>query len=358
MDRNNPRVIVKRIRPSETYRHNVNPPTTMLFNNSNMSDIKLIVGDTTYYAHRLMLCAASDVFAKMLGSDWIESKVEELVLLEEPECVKVFNRFLYFLYSGSVLMSNDYVFALFMLADKYNVESLYNECVNQIIKGLRVIGPPIESQQNKSLFESDRSDFSDSDSSSTDSSTDNYNTSPSAGTSSSGNQCDMEGKTLVAAESFPMGQVVKILDYCTNERVYKAAFYNCMVRLGNQIRNGTFALWNELHESLVVKLLEHDYFFCKEQDIFRAAHSWLSYKPKRREPEIIASVLGRVRYPLLPPDQLYLVEKDDFVQACEKTKALVSEAVRYKAFKDCAQAIEGEKWCGKQYVARRLKIPK
>ncbi len=156
-----PRVILRPLRSESSgksrYRFTTLSPTAAHFNKPDLSDIKLIVGDETFYAHRLILCSASDVFARMLGSDWIESQRKELVLQEEEECVKVFDRFLYYFYSGSIIISDSYVIPLFMLADKYNVTQLYNECVKQIENGLKIytyvnrpdeeVAPPGEGNQ-------------------------------------------------------------------------------------------------------------------------------------------------------------------------------------------------------------------
>jgi len=63
----------------------------------------------------------------------------ELTLTEDTESVQVFDRFLYFIYSGNVVISESYVIPLFVLADKYNVKALYDECAKVIETGLKVI---------------------------------------------------------------------------------------------------------------------------------------------------------------------------------------------------------------------------
>ena len=66
------------------------PPTAALFKKPELSDLKLKVGDNHFYAHRLIMCAGSEVFHRMLGSSkWAEAKLQELELQEEEECVKV-----------------------------------------------------------------------------------------------------------------------------------------------------------------------------------------------------------------------------------------------------------------------------
>ena len=97
----NPRVVLRPLGDTQQtcYRFNTVPPVASLFKRSEFSDIKLKVGDDYYYAHRLILCAASEVFARMLNSNWAESKKDVLILEEEDECVKVFDRFLKYMYS-------------------------------------------------------------------------------------------------------------------------------------------------------------------------------------------------------------------------------------------------------------------
>jgi hypothetical protein len=48
-----------------------------------MSDVTLVVGDTEYPSHRLILCASSDVFQVMLmNQNWTESQEKRVVLVE------------------------------------------------------------------------------------------------------------------------------------------------------------------------------------------------------------------------------------------------------------------------------------
>jgi hypothetical protein len=50
-----------------------------------MSDVTLIVGDVDFPAHRLILCASSDVFQVMLmNQSWTESQEKRVVLVEAP----------------------------------------------------------------------------------------------------------------------------------------------------------------------------------------------------------------------------------------------------------------------------------
>lgn len=96
-----------------------------LFDSPDLSDIQVVVGHRIYYAHKLILCCASDVFRVMLMNPlWSESNRDKIVLKEEPECVHVFDQFLKYLYTGQIQLTHGSVLAILMLADKYNVDDL------------------------------------------------------------------------------------------------------------------------------------------------------------------------------------------------------------------------------------------
>ncbi|GFN99273.1 BTB/POZ domain-containing protein 17 [Plakobranchus ocellatus] len=109
---------------------------SVLFNSSYFSDIKIRVGDQTYYGHKFMLASASTVFGAMFGESpaWEESRQEEITLVEEEACQAVFYDFLRYFYSASIDMTTDKALPLMFLADKYNVQSLRNACVDYMMK--------------------------------------------------------------------------------------------------------------------------------------------------------------------------------------------------------------------------------
>ncbi|KAK4302317.1 hypothetical protein Pmani_025583 [Petrolisthes manimaculis] len=95
-----------------------------------MSDIVLVVGQREFPAHRLILCASSDVFQVMLMNPrWSESREQRIVLQEAAECVEVFELFLRYLYTGRLRVSHATVLPILALADKYNVKDLIETCV-------------------------------------------------------------------------------------------------------------------------------------------------------------------------------------------------------------------------------------
>lgn len=88
-----------------------------------MSDICLVVGENRYPAHRVILCASSEVFQVMLmNPEWNECRESVIELKEEPCCVEVFPQFLRYLYVGQIRISLTAVMPMLALADKYNIK--------------------------------------------------------------------------------------------------------------------------------------------------------------------------------------------------------------------------------------------
>lgn len=100
-----------------------------------LSDICLEVEDKKYPAHRLILCASSDVFQVMLmNPNWRESQKRHIRLQEDPTCVPVFPDFLKYLYTGQLHINHFLVLPLVRLADKYNVKDLISLCINYMCR--------------------------------------------------------------------------------------------------------------------------------------------------------------------------------------------------------------------------------
>lgn len=109
-----------------------------------LSDITLIVNDnhdTRYPAHRVILSASSDVFQCMLlNPQWQESKESIIHLIEDPQCCRVFPKFLKYLYTGQVRVSIDSAMPLLSLADKYNIKDLIILCRDYMLKNIAIAG--------------------------------------------------------------------------------------------------------------------------------------------------------------------------------------------------------------------------
>ncbi|KAI5634239.1 BTB/POZ domain-containing protein [Phthorimaea operculella] len=86
-----------------------------------MSDLTLEVGGATFPAHRLILCASSEVFQVMLMSrEWTEWRESRILLQETEAAAKVFPHFLKYFYTGQIRISHHTVLPVLSLADKYN----------------------------------------------------------------------------------------------------------------------------------------------------------------------------------------------------------------------------------------------
>ncbi|CAK9795918.1 BTB/POZ domain-containing protein 17 [Anthophora quadrimaculata] len=96
-----------------------------------MNDICLVVDGIEYPAHRLILCASSDVFQVMLMSpQWSESQESRVTLQETPQCVPIFSEFLRYFYTGQIRINYGVVLPILSLADKYNVKDLITLCLD------------------------------------------------------------------------------------------------------------------------------------------------------------------------------------------------------------------------------------
>ena len=366
--------LMRDVSSQRKYRFTALPASALLYNKPDTSDLKLIVGENCYYAHRNILSAASEVFATMLNESWSERSSNDLVLHEDPECTKVFERFLYFIYSGNIVLSETYVVSLFMLADKYNIKNLYDECIKVIENGLKVfmvpeyrINRPSTSFQHhyspavassaSSSDSSDSSDFFECDGIEAPLSVPEAAVDDSfriAGSSSSLPPGDSNKTKMIASETFPVSVVMKMLLYCHNDRVHRAALFNLEARVGNQICQGNYsAIWNDLEVELVVKILADSRFCYPEYSLFEATKEWLLVRDERETPQTIELVLGQIRFPLLSTTQLYNVMKDPVVKKSPKIIGLVEEAIKYKLFVDCCTSDDKEKWSGPQFEPRR-----
>ncbi|KAL4230862.1 BTB/POZ domain-containing protein 17 [Mactra antiquata] len=108
---------------------------SQFFNERDLSDVTISVGDTQYFGHKFVLAKSSDVFRAMLyGETWTEGSQTELILTESEECQAVFDVFLKFMYTAEVTVTVETAVGILCLADKYNVTSLKSLCVGYMVK--------------------------------------------------------------------------------------------------------------------------------------------------------------------------------------------------------------------------------
>lgn len=80
--------------------------------------------------HRAVLAGASPVFAKMLESSMVEGTRRQAELQEQPEDIEAM---LKFVYTGELSKNNHA--ALLLLADKYELQDLFDTVVSVIVDG-------------------------------------------------------------------------------------------------------------------------------------------------------------------------------------------------------------------------------
>lgn len=106
-----------------------------------MSDIVLLVDGKEYPAHRVILCASSDVFQVMLmNPEWNECSKHVIELHEEACCSAVFPQFIKYLYVGHIEVTLQTVMPMLALSDKYNVRDLIDLCVGYMMKHVAKAG--------------------------------------------------------------------------------------------------------------------------------------------------------------------------------------------------------------------------
>jgi len=93
--------------------------------NRKMTDVEFLVGEEAFGAHRSLISARSPVFAAMFASGMKEAETGQ-VRIEDVDPA-TFQRFLKFLYTGMMEMSTVDK-ELFVVADKYGVETLMELC--------------------------------------------------------------------------------------------------------------------------------------------------------------------------------------------------------------------------------------
>lgn len=104
-----------------------------------LSDIHIKVGNKCYPAHRVILCASSEVFQVMLmNPEWNEWSETTIELKEDPVCYSVFPSFLEYLYKGQIKISLDTCMPILSLADKYNIKDLVQLCSDYMHKHFAV----------------------------------------------------------------------------------------------------------------------------------------------------------------------------------------------------------------------------
>ena len=107
----------------------MNESVQSLFQNSDLSDLKIICEGKEFPCHKLLLALRSSVFKRMFSSDLKLSEAEDDSVLKiddiSPDVMEVFLKFLY----TDELKREDINASLLMAANKYDLKRLVNLCV-------------------------------------------------------------------------------------------------------------------------------------------------------------------------------------------------------------------------------------
>ena len=97
-----------------------------LFLNEDMSDLKILCDEKEFPAHRFILSVRSPVFKTMFASNFTETTSKTLPI--EDTDAETMEKFLRFLYTDQ-LKREELDCRLLILADRYQVDSLTNQCI-------------------------------------------------------------------------------------------------------------------------------------------------------------------------------------------------------------------------------------
>ncbi|KAL7286064.1 hypothetical protein TKK_0019672 [Trichogramma kaykai] len=110
-------------------------PSSTLYNNSDFSDVQLLVGDQSFHAHKAILANCSQVFATMFKIDMKESK-NNVVEIDDLNAETI-EGMLQFVYTRKVKKLNEnIVLNLLMASDKYQIEDLKTLCENYLYQSI------------------------------------------------------------------------------------------------------------------------------------------------------------------------------------------------------------------------------
>ncbi len=107
------------------------------YDNEKFSDVILAVGATKIAAHRNILSARSEYFARMFDSDFKESKDKIVKIQGENE--DLFRKMIKLIYSNDFSeLTYDVAMDLIILAQKYNFPNLIKSCSKIIFENLKI----------------------------------------------------------------------------------------------------------------------------------------------------------------------------------------------------------------------------
>lgn len=247
---------------------------SQFFNEEDLSDVTILVGETQYFGHKFVLAKSSDVFRAMLyGDSWTEGTQTDLILTESEECQAVFDVFLKFMYTAEVTITVETAVGILCLADKYNVTSLKSLCVGYMVKNTQ--SPKVHNALHW------------------------YNW----------------AKALHLEE---------LVESCT-----KTIAWNIEAVLGSKE-------WHNMDLQFIRDILNNSGLVVgNEFMLYNGLITWLQYETRRENlQENAEALLPLIRFPQMLVGQLYTIEQSEFFSLPEVTgvmKELVNKAYRFRS---------------------------
>ena len=96
------------------------------------SDVSLVVGDKIFPAHKNVLSSRSDFFKAMFSHVEMSENVTGNVVIVDINA-KIVEEMLHYLYTGRAKNLDKYARQLFLAADKYGLDELRAQCVEQLL---------------------------------------------------------------------------------------------------------------------------------------------------------------------------------------------------------------------------------
>lgn len=104
-----------------------------MFDRKAFCDVTFVLGDKTFYVHKVVLAVQSKVFEAMFLSDMKEQNNKIEISDTDAEA---FEQFLNYLYGGNIIRLQEMVEEMIVIADFYNVSDLKIKCENVMLKSL------------------------------------------------------------------------------------------------------------------------------------------------------------------------------------------------------------------------------
>jgi len=105
-----------------------------IYNNKDFSDVILICGNSKFQCHKVFLATRSPVFKAMLTVDMKEKNSGEVHI--KDVAADVMEELLQFIYKGKSSNFDKYVTDLLFAADKYQIDSLKEQCEKKLISSI------------------------------------------------------------------------------------------------------------------------------------------------------------------------------------------------------------------------------